>query len=48
MWFVETPQGLYEQVHNRATAEYLAREYSTRYMDGVTNSFFTPIGDDDE
>jgi len=47
MWFVETPQGLYEQVHNRATAEFLAREYSTRYMDGVTSRFYSPEVDDE-
>ncbi len=48
MWFVETPQGDYEKVHNQATAEYLAKQYDTRYMDGWSQQMFTPVEVDDE
>jgi hypothetical protein len=42
MWYVETPEGDMEQVQNRATAEYLAKQYDTRYMDGWSQRSFTP------
>jgi hypothetical protein len=40
MWFVEKNNGDLEQVHNRATAEQLAKEYDTRYMDGWSQQYY--------
>jgi hypothetical protein len=44
MWYVETPNGGLEQVANRATAQYLAKQYSTRYLDKYTDRFYTVGG----
>lgn len=45
-WYVETPDGKLEPVYNRATAEKLARDYDTRYLDGWSQRFYTPEGRD--
>jgi hypothetical protein len=40
MWYVRNRDGALELVHNRATAEQLAKEYGTEYMDGYARRVF--------
>jgi len=40
MWYVKTPEGVLELVHNRATARYLAEKYGTEYTDGYSKRVF--------
>lgn len=40
MWYVKNKQGVLELVHNRATAELLAKEYGTEYVDGYARRVF--------
>jgi hypothetical protein len=47
MWYVENHQGDLEKVTNRATAEYLARQYGTRYIEAWGERPFTPEVNDE-
>jgi hypothetical protein len=40
MWYVITPEGEREQVHNKETAIYFAKKYGTEYVDGWSNRVF--------
>lgn len=40
MWYVITPEGKRELVHNRETARYLAEKYGTHYEDGYSRRVF--------
>lgn len=42
MWLVKDRDGQLIPVHNRATAEQLAIEYGTQYVDAYSGRSFTP------